>query len=90
MEEKLQPNISYDTETIKLEKTYKYFILKRCIDILGALIGIIILSPIMLITTIAIRLNSKGSVIFAQERVGLNEKMFKMYKFRSMVKTCTF
>jgi len=85
MEEKLQPNISYDTETIKLEKTYKYFILKRCIDILGALIGIIILSPIMLITIIAIRLNSKGAVIFAQERVGLNEKMFKMYKFRSMV-----
>ena len=85
MEEKLQPNISYDTETIKLEKAYKYFILKRCIDILGALIGIIILSPIMLITIIAIRLNSKGAVIFAQERVGLNEKMFKMYKFRSMV-----
>ena len=85
MEEKLQPNISYDTETIKSEKAYIYFILKRFIDILGALIGIIILSPIILITTIAIRLNSKGSVIFAQERVGLNEKMFKMYKFRSMV-----
>lgn len=62
-----------------------YLILKRIIDILGALFGIIILSPVMIITVFAIRLTSKGSAIFLQERVGMNGKLFNIYKFRSMV-----
>lgn len=62
-----------------------YFALKRAIDVIGALFGIISLSPIFLITAIAIRLDSKGTAVFTQERVGLNGKTFKMYKFRSMV-----
>ncbi|GLC29732.1 sugar transferase [Clostridium omnivorum] len=62
-----------------------YFVIKRLIDIIGALCGIVLLSPIMLIVAIAIKFESKGPIIFAQERVGQHGKTFKMYKFRSMV-----
>lgn len=57
---------------------------KRIIDILGSLVGIILFSPIMLITAIAIKLDSKGPVIFKQQRAGINGRTFEMYKFRSM------
>jgi len=57
---------------------------KRVFDIFAALLGIIITSPIMLVVAILIKLTSKGPVIFKQERVGLHNKTFKMYKFRSM------
>lgn len=59
-------------------------IMKRLVDIVGSLIGIILTSPIMLISAIAVKLSSPGPVIFKQERVGLHSKSFKMYKFRSM------
>lgn len=59
-------------------------ILKRIMDIVGSLIGIVITSPIMLIAAIVIKLTSPGPVIFKQERVGLHNKAFYMYKFRSM------
>lgn len=81
----LQTNVTYSTENIKFKKMYYYFIVKRFIDIVGALVGIILLLPIMLGTTIAIKLNSKGNIVFAQNRVGLNGKIFRMYKFRSMI-----
>lgn len=58
--------------------------LKRIIDIIGSLIGIIVFSPFMLITAIAIKLDSKGPVIFKQKRAGINGSIFEMYKFRSM------
>jgi exopolysaccharide biosynthesis polyprenyl glycosylphosphotransferase len=67
------------------EKDVVYMAAKRLIDILGALIGIIFLSPILLITVIAIKIDSRGPVVFSQERVGYKGKSFKMYKFRSMV-----
>lgn len=59
-------------------------LVKRTIDILGALFAIIVFSPIMLVVAIAIKLTSKGELIYKQERVGLNRKIFTMYKFRSM------
>jgi undecaprenyl phosphate N,N'-diacetylbacillosamine 1-phosphate transferase len=58
--------------------------IKRLLDIVLSLIGLTILSPILLIVAIAIKLESKGPVIFQQERLGLNGKVFKIYKFRSM------
>jgi len=58
--------------------------IKRIIDIFGSLVGIIVFSPVMLITAIAIKLDSKGPVIFKQIRAGINGKPFKMFKFRSM------
>ena len=60
------------------------WILKRAVDIIGAAAGIVISSPIMLLAALAVRLTSRGPVIFKQERVGLHNKTFKMYKFRTM------
>lgn len=68
---------------IPLDNIANAFI-KRSIDFFGALIGIILFSPIMLIIAILIKLSSEGDIIFRQERVGLNKKQFTMYKFRSM------
>lgn len=61
---------------------YKFF--KRLFDIIISLIGLIITSPILLITAIAIKLESTGPVIFKQDRLGLKGEVFKIYKFRSM------
>ena len=58
--------------------------MKRAIDIVGALVLIVLTSPIMLIAAIGVRLSSPGPIIFSQERVGRNKKTFRMYKFRSM------
>ncbi|URZ03533.1 sugar transferase [Clostridium felsineum] len=68
-----------------LDKGIIYYIIKRIIDIIGSAIGIVILSPVMLVVIIAIKMDSKGSIIFSQKRVGQNGKTFNMYKFRSMV-----
>ena len=57
---------------------------KRAVDIVGSLVGILLFSPIMVIVTLIIKLTSPGPVIFCQERVGLHNQPFKMYKFRSM------
>ena len=59
-------------------------LVKRFIDIVGSIVLIIVFSPIMLLSVIAIRLSSKGPIIFKQERVGLHNKPFMMYKFRTM------
>ncbi len=59
-------------------------IVKRIVDIFGSIVGIILSSPIMLITAILVKCTSKGPVIYKQERVGLHNKKFMMYKFRSM------
>lgn len=61
-----------------------YLIIKRTIDILGALIGLVLLSPIFLIVAIAIKLDSKGPIIFGHTRKGLHGKDIKVYKFRTM------
>ena len=58
--------------------------LKRCIDIVGSIGAIILFSPIMLLVAILVKLTSEGPVLFGQERIGLHNKKFKMYKFRSM------
>lgn len=57
---------------------------KRIIDIVGSIVAIIISSPFMLVTAIAVKISSPGPIIFSQERVGLHNKSFQMYKFRSM------
>jgi len=60
-------------------------IIKRIIDFLGSLIGVVIISPILLIIALAIRFTSKGPVLFKQERLGLHGKTFKILKFRTMI-----
>lgn len=59
-------------------------LIKRVVDILGSLAGIVLTSPIMLIAALLVKLTSPGPVIFRQERVGLHNRPFYMYKFRSM------
>ena len=68
----------------ELNTIYKNF-LKRLIDILGAFFGIVILAIPMLIIAILIKIDSNGPVIFKQQRIGLNGKVFYIYKFRTMV-----
>lgn len=62
-----------------------YKALKRVLDITFCTVGLICLSPLLLIVAILIRIDSKGPIFFSQERVGYKGKRFKMYKFRSMV-----
>lgn len=57
---------------------------KRVLDLGGAALGLVLLSPLMLLVAIAIKLESPGPVFFVQERMGLDGKPFKMIKFRSM------
>jgi exopolysaccharide biosynthesis polyprenyl glycosylphosphotransferase len=59
--------------------------LKRALDLAGAGIGLILLSPLFLLVAILIKCTSKGPVFFRQERYGLNRRTFHIYKFRSMV-----
>jgi len=59
-------------------------LLKPLIDYILAFVGIILVSPILIITAILIKLESPGPIIFTQERLGLNYRIFKVYKFRSM------
>ncbi|MCI8607494.1 MAG: undecaprenyl-phosphate glucose phosphotransferase [Hungatella sp.] len=57
---------------------------KRMVDMFGAVVAVTLFSPIMLATAVIIKLTSPGPLIYCQERVGLHNRPFKMYKFRSM------
>lgn len=73
-------------EKIKVKDNQVYLFLKRSLDILASLAGLIVLSPLFLIVALAIKIEDpKGSVFFSQQRCGKDNKLFPMYKFRSMV-----
>ena len=72
-------NIRY----VPLSNTFNAMI-KRTMDVIGSSIAIIVSSPVMLILCILIKLTSPGPLIYKQERVGLHNQTFRMYKFRSM------
>ncbi len=74
------PMISFDQPQPKL----RYMAMKRLMDMLGGLVGAAIALLLYVILGIAIKLDSPGPVLFAQERVGKNGRLFKIYKFRSM------
>ena len=88
-------NINLTTEEIEgleikigreIDKENKlYLFSKRTLDIVCSLIGLIVLSPLIGIIMILIKVESKGEIIFSQERIGLNGEKFNMHKFRSMV-----
>lgn len=61
-----------------------YLFIKRLIDIILSIIGLVILSPFLLICCIIIKVESKGSILFKQKRIGKNKKEFQIYKFRTM------
>lgn len=58
---------------------------KRAVDLIGATVAIILFSPVILLTGLVVALTEEGSVIYRQERVGLHNQVFYMYKFRSMI-----
>jgi exopolysaccharide biosynthesis polyprenyl glycosylphosphotransferase len=60
-------------------------IMKRVIDILGSVALLVALAPLFALVMLLIRLESQGSIFFAQERIGLNKRRFRMLKFRTMV-----
>ena len=64
-------------------------LLKRSFDVVISVILLILLSPVIFITTLGVKLSSSGPVLFKQERIGLNRKPFYMLKFRSMRTNCT-
>ena len=65
-------------------QTFKLPVWKRCFDIVSSGFALIILSPLLIITAIAIRMESKGAVIYKSKRVGSNYQIFDFLKFRSM------
>ncbi len=67
-----------------IRKTYS--LIKRMLDIVGALVALIIFFPLMLIIAIMVKLTSKGPIIYSQTRVGKDGKLFQIYKFRTMKK----
>ncbi|WP_216647357.1 sugar transferase [Chitinophaga sp. SYP-B3965] len=72
-------------KVIKYKKDYVNVFLKRGLDITAASLGLIVASPIMLLIAAAIRMESKGPIFYSSKRAGRNYKVFKFYKFRSMV-----
>lgn len=77
--------ISIELENLQIRNSIFYLFTKRAIDFIGALVGLILLSPIMVIVAIAIKLEDpKGNIIFGHMRVGKDGKMFQCLKFRSM------
>ena len=68
----------------KASRRYFFLFGKRIFDILVSCLSIILLSPLMLLVVILVKSGSKGSSIFSQTRIGLNNKPFKMFKFRTM------
>ncbi|TCN24162.1 sugar transferase [Mesobacillus foraminis] len=78
--------LNKENSAIKVNNKKLYLATKRLIDIVGSAVGIVFLSLLFVIIALLIKIEDpKGPVIFAQKRVGLNGKEFKIYKFRSMV-----
>jgi len=82
----LEPKVEYSNLSINVkEEKIVYKILKRTVDIIGSLSGLIILSPIFLILSIVVKADSPGPIFFAHKRLGYNGNLIRIYKFRTMV-----
>lgn len=73
------------TRDVRRDRQPVQFALKRLVDIVVSIIGLLFLLPLLLIIAIAIKIDSRGPVIFSQTRAGLGGKPFRMFKFRTMV-----
>jgi exopolysaccharide biosynthesis polyprenyl glycosylphosphotransferase len=77
----------FDAPLVQIQQglmpTWQLYI-KRFLDVSLSLVALIVLSPVYLITTIGVKLSSKGPVFYSHERIGINGRPFKMHKFRSM------
>jgi exopolysaccharide biosynthesis polyprenyl glycosylphosphotransferase len=79
--------VAHDQPTIRLEVVQDDYRLdlKRVLDVIGAVFGLLLLAPAMAAIAAAIKLTSPGPVLFVQQRIGLNKRRFPMFKFRTMV-----
>lgn len=75
----------FSVTSLKPTREDSRLLVKRAIDVIAALLGLVILSPVFLIIAFAIKLSGSGPVIFGQDRHGRNRRRFRMYKFRTMV-----
>jgi len=80
---KMDIHLNENTE-IKVMQNPVYAVCKRTFDVVMSLFALIVLSPVFLVTAVAIYLEDKGNIFFTQERIGYQEKKFIIYKFRSM------
>lgn len=80
-----QPDGEYTFKVTHFEEKRFYSFLKRTLDLLGGVVGLLLFSPLMLLIACAIKLTSKGPIIYKQERLGYGGKVFQMPKFRTMV-----
>lgn len=71
--------------TLFREQLLLQLLAKRAVDVLASGAALVVLSPLMLAVAAAIKLTSPGPVLFSQDRVGMNQRRFRLYKFRSMV-----
>ena len=76
--------LMFDLQTTHAESAI-YVILKRAFDLVFSTIVLVLTAPVFLLIALVVRLSSPGPVIFAQDRVGLNGALFRMYKFRTML-----
>ncbi|MYL20108.1 sugar transferase [Halobacillus litoralis] len=61
------------------------FIIKRLIDVIGSLLGLILISPVLLLISLSIKLTSNGPIFFMQKRIGKEGEIFEIIKFRTMI-----
>ncbi|MDP9052696.1 MAG: sugar transferase [Acidobacteriota bacterium] len=83
---RLEPEGGVSVMSMKVVHDDARVLVKRAIDIVGAVIGLIIFAPLMLLIAAAIRLTSPGAALFVQERYGFRKRRFPMFKFRTMVR----
>jgi exopolysaccharide biosynthesis polyprenyl glycosylphosphotransferase len=76
----------FTTRTVKVVQDDFRLGIKRVIDVVGAALGLVLLAPLFLVIAAAIKLAGPGPVFFAQQRYGRNKRLFRMYKFRTMVR----
>ena len=76
-----QPLVELTAPSLKGQQ----FLVKRLIDVLGSSLGLVVLSPVFALVALLVKLDSRGSVFFRQDRVGRGGRLFKIIKFRTMV-----
>lgn len=71
--------------SISGERDFGLLVLKRVVDLLGATVGLVLVAPVLVCAALAIKLTSRGPVLYAQDRYGLYRRRFRMYKLRTMI-----
>ncbi|MEH1646900.1 sugar transferase [Pediococcus pentosaceus] len=85
METKMVENKKVLIDEQAQNQRYVYRFFKRMLDIIASVIGLIVLSPVFLIVSLAIKAEDRGPIFYSQVRLGKGQRPFKMWKFRSMI-----